>query len=249
MFKEESEVSFKNKAHTIPKSLGGQNFNRNVCDLCNSYFGNPSQENKYSIESALKETFCISRELFLIRSTAKRQIGKFKSMFFEIKTRNGKRRLGIKSAFLLKPNFQEQICRDFKRGLYKMWFEELDRQTIPKIGYDSKYDLVRNFSRYNQGDVPVIYFERSIGIFAMMEKEAEIPTLMLNRMKYLYEDDKFAEIEFLGHVFGFPIVEISENDFKQYIQSSMELKKEFFSNAIVIQKLVDIDFALTILNK
>ena len=70
--KEESEVPFKNKAHTIPKSLGGQNFNINVCDICNSYFGNPSKENKYSIESALKETFCISRELFLVRSKCKR---------------------------------------------------------------------------------------------------------------------------------------------------------------------------------
>ena len=130
-----------------------------------------------------------------------------------------------------------------------MWFEEYERLTKPKIGYDSKYESVRKFARYNDGEFPVIYFERSNGIFLMREREAEIPTLMFGRMNYLYEDDKFVEIEFLGHVFGFPISEISEHDFKKYIQTSMELKKEFFSNAIVIQRLIDIDFALTILNK
>jgi|AntRauTorckE5430_2_1112549.scaffolds.fasta_scaffold40981_2 hypothetical protein len=32
---EEPKVTFNKKAHTIPKSLGGQNYNKNVCDSCN----------------------------------------------------------------------------------------------------------------------------------------------------------------------------------------------------------------------
>jgi hypothetical protein len=51
-FNSEPIVTFKKKAHTIPKSLGGQNYNNNVCDCCNSYFGD-KQEKDYSIEEAL----------------------------------------------------------------------------------------------------------------------------------------------------------------------------------------------------
>ncbi|MBK0368245.1 HNH endonuclease [Flavobacterium agrisoli] len=32
--KKEPDVTFIKKAHTIPKSLGGQNYNKNVCDDC-----------------------------------------------------------------------------------------------------------------------------------------------------------------------------------------------------------------------
>jgi hypothetical protein len=58
-------MTFNKKAHSIAKSLGGQNFNKYVCDSCNEYFGATIQTNNYSIEEALKETFCISRQRFL----------------------------------------------------------------------------------------------------------------------------------------------------------------------------------------
>jgi len=64
-FDSEPKVTFNKKAHSIPKSLGGQNFNKYVCDSCNEYFGATSQTNNYSIEEALKETFCISRQRFV----------------------------------------------------------------------------------------------------------------------------------------------------------------------------------------
>ena len=44
---EEPKVTFEKKAHTIPKSLGGQNYNINVCDECNSYFGNKQEANYF----------------------------------------------------------------------------------------------------------------------------------------------------------------------------------------------------------
>ena len=199
----EDIVSFNKKAHTIPKSLGGQNYNKYVCDTCNEYFGATSKLNKYSIEEALKETFCISRQIFLNKNT-KRKVGNFKSKFFEVKERNGKLRLGVKTLFKFNSEFQKEFCRNFKR---------------------------------------------KIGIFILSEREAETPVLVLGRMKYLLENDKFTEIEFLGHVFGFPYTECTEEDFQKYIQDSLELKKDHFSEAIMIDKLIDIDFALTILNK
>lgn len=71
----ENQVTFEKKAHTIPKSLGGQNFNKHVCDDCNKYFGETTKINGYSIEEALKETFCLSRQRFLGDKKTKRQIG------------------------------------------------------------------------------------------------------------------------------------------------------------------------------
>lgn len=245
--KEEPEVTFNKKAHTIPKSLGGQNYNKNVCDGCNEYFGNRNSNNgKYSIEEALKEAFNISRKKLLNSTETKRKVGNFKSKFFEIKQRNGKYRLTIKTSFRFTPGFQKELCRAFKRGLYKMFLEELNRQK--KIGYESKYDVIREYARFDKGELPVLYFNRVIGIMMMFNREAETPILYFDRMKYLFSNEKFTEIEFLGHVFGFPVSDFNEIDFKNYIRESIKHKKGFFKEAIVIHKMTDVDIALKIMN-
>ncbi len=244
----ENQVTFEKKAHTIPKSLGEQNFNRHVCDDCNKYFGETTKINGYSIEEALKETFCLSRQRFLGDRKTKRQIGVFKSKFFEIKERNGKKRIVLKRAFLFKSSFQLELCRNFKRGLVKMYFEEFDRQTKHFECANEKYNYLRQFARFNELDIPIVYFERKIGLFVMKEKEAETPILMFGRMNYLIENDKFIEIEFLGHVFGIPKTFCSKEEFENYIYKSLETKKDFFKQAILIKKLTDIDFTLNILN-
>ncbi|MDI5950205.1 HNH endonuclease [Flavobacterium sp. LB2P84] len=243
--KSTSEVTFIKKAHTIPKSLGGQNFNRNVCDDCNYYFGNRDSHNgKYSIEVALKEAFSISRKRFLLGGIPKRKVGEFKSQFFEMKERKGKFRLGVKPSFMFAS--QLELCRAFKRGLYKMYFEELNRQK--KVGFESSYDIIRSFSRYNLGDLPVLYFTRKIGVMIFFKSEAETPILYFSRMNYLYLDSQFAEIEFLGHVFGFPIAPFTKEEFENYASKSIEMKKDFFIEANIISKFTDIDISLNIMN-
>lgn len=242
------EVTFEKKAHTIPKSLGGQNYNPNVCDSCNSYFGNRNSNNSiYSIEEALKETFNISRRVMLNIGETKRKTGRFKSKFFEIKERKGKYRLVIKSSFRFSKDFQEEICRSFKRGLYKMFLEELNRQNGK--GYKKEFDIIRGFARYNKGDLPILYFHRFIGAMIMFKREAETPILYFDRMQYLFSNNKFVEIEFLGHVFGFPIAEFEQSDFREYISKSTKVKQNFFKNFVIIKRLTDIDLALTIFNK
>jgi hypothetical protein len=244
--KSETEVSFDKKAHTIPKSLGGQNYNGNVCDSCNEYFGNRNSENsKYSIEEALKETFVISRKRMMLAVT-KRKVGRFKSKFFEVKERKGKPRLIVKPSFRFDPEFQKELSRSFKRGLYKMFLEELNRQN--EVGYEDQYNVIRRFARYNEGDLPVFYFNRKHGIIMMFAREAETPVLYFDRMKYLYSDDRFVEIEFLGHVFGFPTTQFSQKEFDDYIKKTLPLKTQFFTNVVLVKKLTDIDLSLKILN-
>lgn len=246
--KTDSETTFEKKAHTIPKSLGGQNYNQNVCDECNSYFGNRDCHNgKYSIEVALKEAFNISREMFMKAGTQKRKVGKFKSQFFQVKERNGKYRLIINDSFKFTKGFQEELCRAFKRGLLKMYLEELNRQTGE--GFEKKYDTIRGFARYNKIDIPVFYFYRKFGMIMMLKTEAETPILFFGKMKYLVSNEKFCEIEFLGHVFGFPIAGVAMSDFENHALESISAKKEFFSHAGVISKLTDIDITMKVLNE
>jgi hypothetical protein len=244
-FKEDPEVTFDKKAHTIPKSLGGQNYNNNVCDSCNSYFGN-KQDVGYSIEEALKETFNITRRRLLFGKTPKRQVGRFKSRFFDLRERNGKPRLIVKPSFRLNFKYQRELSYYFKRGLYKMYLEELNRQTGK--GFEQEYDVIRSFARYGVGVSTVLYFNRVAGIMMMFEREAETPILYFDRMNYLYSNEKFVEIEFLGHVFGFPISLFTKKDFDDYIAKSIKEKEGFFKDAIVIEKLTDVDLSLRIMN-
>lgn len=171
-------------------------------------------------------------------------MGEFKSQFFEMKERNGKFRLAVRPSFMFAS--QSELCRAFKRGLYKMYFEELNRQK--GIGIAVEFDCIRQFARHNSGDLPVLYFTRRIGIMMLLKSEAETPILYFNRMKYLHSDSKFAEIEFMGHVFGFPIASFTKEEFENYVNKSILMKKDFFVEAKVISKFTDIDISLNIMN-
>jgi hypothetical protein len=117
-----------------------------------------------------------------------------------------------------------------------------------KVGFESSYDIIRSFSRYNLGDLPVLYFTRKIGVMIFFKSEAETPILYFSRMNYLYLDSQFAEIEFLGHVFGFPIAPFTKEKFENYASKSIEMKKDFFIEANIISKFTDIDISLNIIN-
>ncbi|RPD93445.1 HNH endonuclease [Aureibaculum marinum] len=242
------EITFNKRAHTIPKSLGGQNYNKNVCDNCNEYFGNRNSHNgKYSIEEALKETFIITRKRLLSsKQVIKRKVGRFKSKFFEVKVKNGKYSLTIKSSFRFEKGFQNELARAFKRGLYKVYLEELNRQK--GMGQEEKYNIIRDFARYDIGDLPVFYFDRKIGAFIMFDRESETPFLFFDRMKYLIKSEKFDEIEFLGHVFGFPVTQFNQKDLEIYFKETKKLKTEFFRGFVKIEKLTDIDLTLSLMN-
>ena len=245
--KDESRVTFLTKAHTIPKSLGGDNYCKNICDDCNSYFGNrESTSTNYSIEEALKEAFNISRKRLIIPKRTKRKVGRFKSKFFEIKEKNGKIKLNIKPSFKFTPGFQSKLCRNFKRGLYKMTYEELHRQN--KIEDNIDYKIIQEFARYNYGDLPVFYFHRSFGAIMLMREEPAKTIIYFDRMKYLFSNKKFIEIEFLGHVFGFPITEFNEIELKEYLNKSQAQKKDLFKSINLIEKMTDVDITLSVLD-
>ena len=249
--KNENDKTFKTRAHTIPESLGGKNICENVCDECNLYFGSKNQDG-FSIEEVLKETFNITRQRMLDSpeikyiNNSKRKY-RFKSKYFKISTKSdGSTKLKLKQSFRKNRTFQSKLSRYFKRGLYKVFLEESERQFGNALA--PKFDFIREYARYNLGKYPVFYFERKLGIILMFNDEAESPEMIFDRMNYLYSGNGFTEIEFLGHVFGIPIQRMWEFDFDNYIKNSIKRKTQFFKEVKQINYLIDIDLTLSILN-
>lgn len=246
---DESQGFFNKRAHTIPQSLGGLNICENVCDHCNSFFG--THNNKLPpIETIIKETFNISRARFLFTDG---QIGKnkamsrFSSVYFNVDFK--KRSIDLKPSYELKTGFQEKICRQLKKGIFKMFLEERERQKGD--AHDSKYDFIREFARYDLGDYPVVYFERRHGIIAMAKDWARNPAIFMDKdhqFTYLTSEHSFFEFELLGHLFGVPCSRSWELNFDNYIKETIQKKAEFFKSWKFITKFNDIDLALNVLN-
>lgn len=242
-------VTFKNKAHTIPQSLGGENICENICDSCNSYFGKHSLGSP-SIETIIKETFNLSRTRLLNQKeylgNQKKQF-KFSSVFFSVNNKTNK--LSLKLKYQLFPSFQEKIGRQMKKGIYKIFLEETERQK--GTAHDPKYDFIREYARYNFGDYPLIYFERKFGVFMTSQSWVEHPVLFLDGdqpFKYLISTQSFFEFELLGHVFGIATSKSSKLVFDDYIKKTIKAKKQFFRGLRVVEKFNDVDLSLSILD-
>ncbi len=242
------ETTFNKKAHTIPQTLGGQAICINVCDVCNHFFGQ-HYKGSPSVETIIKETFNITR----IRLLGKEHIGKnkvvikFSSQYFKVDLKN--RKLALKPSYRLQKGFQEKIGRQIKKGLYKMFLEETERQKFD--GHNPQYDFIREFCRYDLGDYPVFYFERLYGIIAMVESWAVSPELFLDtdlQFKYLVREPGFFEFEFLGHVFGIATSRYWELAINNYIKKTTEAKQQLFRRWRLVNNFNDIDLSLSILD-
>jgi hypothetical protein len=242
-------TTFNKRAHTVPQSLGGQNICANVCDECNHYFGNHAQQLP-SIEAIIKEAFIIARYRFMNgKDIGKNQaMPRFKSRFFSLGTNPPS--LKLKPIFQLRPQFQEQLGRLLRRGVYKMYLEEIERQF--EEGHDPRYDFIRDFARYDQGDLPLFYFHRRAGIYLFANEWIKYPHLLLRTekpMTYLTDTSDFDEFEFLGHPFGVATAPGYAATTLDYLQHSMALKHKYFRAFGNIGKFTDMDVALSILDE
>lgn len=244
---DENHVPFLRLAHTVPQSLGGKNICLNVCDRCNSYFGN--YDNKMPpIETVLKEVFNISRASFLHLSNEigkNKAMARFSSSYFDVNFEKG--HIKAKGSYKFQQDFQEQLGRQLKRGIYKMILEEIERQT--KEGHLPKFDFIREYSRNNIGDLPLFYFDRKHGMIAMSLDWVKTPEIFIQdkRLNYLMKNESFLEIEFLGHVFGIVLSHDWDKNYAEYLELTKNIKSEFFNGFKIVKHFSDIDFTLQIL--
>jgi hypothetical protein len=171
----------------------------------------------------------------------------FKSQYFDFDHR--KKKLTIKSKYRYNKHFQENLSRQFRKGLYKIFLEETERQR--QDGHDDKYDFIREFCRYDLGDYPVFYFERNHGIILLVKSWAKTPELFMDeetQFKYLVREPSFFEFELLGHVFGIATSRNWNLVIDNYLKKTAEAKKEIFKNVVLVKNFSDVDFALSILD-
>lgn len=241
-------TTFNRRAHTVPQSLGGKHVCTNVCDACNHYFGNHHAQLP-PVETTIKEAFVLARYRFLNgEHIGKNQaMPRFTSTYFNVSPATNS--LSLKSKFLLKPRFQESLGRLLRRGVYKMYLEEVERQFGE--GHAPRYDCIRAFARYDQGDLPLYYFHRRLGIFLMFPEWVKNPVLLLRQnrhMTYLVDAPGFDEVEFMGQVLGIATAENHPATFAAYMQKSTAAKAQFFEAWGEIRQFNDMDVALSIID-
>lgn len=247
--KTEKEATFNKVAHTIPKALGGQDICENVCDVCNEFFGKHFQGTP-SVEAIIKETFNISRVRMLNRKNdfgKNKAMTKFSSLYFKVDLNKDK--IELKPSYRYQKGFQEKVGRQIKKGLYKIFLEEVERQKSD--GHNSQYDFIREFARYDLGDYPVFYFERLHGVIAMAKNWTIRPQFFLDpeyQFQYLVREPSFFEFEFLGHVFGIATSRQWEFAIDNYMKRTVAAKQNLFRRWRLVNSFNDIDLALAVLD-
>lgn len=215
--KNEGQVTFDKKAHTIPKSLGGENICENVCDKCNHYFGSP-QPHLPACELVLKEMLNISKYCLLKNTNSTSKNKRYKSEYFNINWSNFQIRL--KPRYSLRTGFQEKLGRQFRRGMFKVFLEERERQRNDALS--ERFDFIREFTRYDLGDFPIyIQVPRFKAVFTAIP-DVENPQIRFT--EHSDEMDKEFRIyryPLLGHTFLTPTSrmfdELCRDNFEKHI--------------------------------
>jgi hypothetical protein len=239
--KERPEVTFFDRPHTISRQLGSNTIGVDICDSCNRYFGTRDRKSKYSmsVELAFKEIFNVSRYL-MPDSEGKVQVNRLKSIYFEyFKSQNIFR---IKSTFKFQREFLSDFTRQFKRGVYEVFLQELHRQTGK--GLDVIFDDLRKFVRFDRGDLP-LYFADNNGIYLLPENRDEIFIAFENEQLETIQDYGFYNLWFFGHVFYLlvtPKAHLSKDVFLRKLSRQIHAPGFIYSSIREMQYVTDLDF-------
>lgn len=241
--KTKPEVQFRTKPHTIPKKLNAHNIGFDICDSCNSYFGSDNKEDivTYSIDKVLKEFFNVHK--FLLANNKDSNSWKnFKSQFFNYY--HSSKTLKFKVDDRRNYTYSKALTRKFKRGVYNIFLQEYHRNTGD--GLNANFDRVRNFVRFDEGDVPLYYLRNSKGI--RMTEDLELPhALVFNDLVMgIIENYGYFHLMLTGLNFYLAVSEKADENI-EYLKndSNSQIASAFvFDSLIELDKLNQIDFTL-----
>lgn len=236
-------VTFFTQPHTIPKALNSHNIGFDICDICNKFFGsdNNSERVTYSIDKILKEFFNVHKFL-LSNDKDSNSWKRFKSQFFNYY--HTQKTLKLKIDYIRDPNYANQFTRKFKRGIYNIFLQEYHRHT--ENGLDEKFNRIRNFVRYDIGDLPLFYLKNSNGV--RIVEDLELPHfLSFNDYSLeLMEKYGFYHLNLTGLYFYVMATEKADSNSEYLFRDSQELIGTgfVFTELIELKKLNEIDFTL-----
>ena len=173
--KSKPEVSFYEKPHTTPHSLGSDRIGFDICDSCNHFFGEPDQSMfpRIAVETSVKEIFGLIRFMLNLEREGHEK-DELKSAYFNFwRSRNT---LQFRSSFSGKSYFRKTFTKQFKRGLYELFLQEYHLAT--ENGLDERFDRVRRYARYGIGDLPVWHLQMRM---VFVEKSLAVPKLYFDQ--------------------------------------------------------------------
>lgn len=233
--KSEPNASFKERAHTVPNSLGGKNICDSVCDDCNSIFGDPTSKGP-SVEIVLKEAFNLSR--YVLDWHSKRRLSKFKSQYFNINFGTNEP-LRLRSTFKTRSQFLEKLGRQLRRGIFKMFLEE--RMRVKNDALDARFDFIRQFARYDLNDLPVYFFVPIHQIILTTDDAIKNPSLIFNEdSEQVMNEYGFYHFNFIGHILAIPVSNLYAMTLASY-QKYFFKKMNIYSSMEQIVKFNDLD--------
>lgn len=189
--KQEPNTTFDNAPHIVPQCLGGKEIGCDVCDECNSYFG--------TAHNGEPNTNLVFKEIFsAIRAFSKTPTGStykcLPSVYFNFFY--SKNQIKIKGAFSI-----PKITHQFKRSLYEVFLQMYHSHTSK--GLDAEMNAVRDFARYNKGNLKVYYVFNNV-ILAPKDDELFLP--MSEPLIQDIADYGYFQFWFLGHSFLLEII-------------------------------------------
>ncbi len=239
------EVSFFEKPHTMPRSLGSDSIGFDVCNDCNHYFGESDKLSfpQLCIEVCVKEVFGIIKHLLNVsKNDEYGKKNRMRSIFFEY--RHSESKIKIKSSFQYNHRFINSFTNQFKRGLYEMFLQEYHKVT--QNGLDAKFDEIREYARFNKGNVPVYYMLNN-GVFLLEENIAN--------PKFHFSENQFETIErygfyslwLWGQIFFLevtPKAKLCRDTYLRREATELIGTRFVFRGLIELEKITDIDFTL-----
>lgn len=184
------EVHFSHEPHIIPESLGGKEIGFDVCDKCNAYFGT-ARKDEPNTNLIFKEIFGAIRAFS--RTSTPETYKTLPSSYFDFRYKTNT--IKLKSRFSI-----SVITRQFKRSLYEVFLQKYHYHT--KKGLDCKMDDVRNFSRWNKGNLRVYYLYNNV----ILSAEDSLYMPMSDKMISDIDDFGFFPFWFMGHNFFLEII-------------------------------------------
>ena len=236
------DVTFFNRPHTTPHSLGSDRIGFDICDCCNHFFGEPDKtmHPRIAEETSVKEIFGVIRFMLNLEREGHEE-DQLKSRYFNFwRSRNV---LQFKSSFSGKPNFKRVFTKQFKRGLYELFLQEYHLAT--ENGLDSRFDIVRRFARYGTGNLPVWHLQTRI---MLIEANLAVPKLSFTQSSV---DDINTYGFYSMYLWGFrfylevtPLADLTREVYLRDQAKKVNVGGFVVKDMILLQDIEQVDFTL-----
>lgn len=246
------EVTFHTQPHTMPKAMGGRNIGVDVCDDCNHYFGTIDNTIRppLSPEICVKEILNVTEYLVDMAKAEKNGtiLPQLKSIYFSIYQKRNL--IWFKKSFESTPAFRHAFTRCFKRGLYEIFLQEYHRQTGK--GLDFKFDTIRRFARYNEGEWPVwhMQYNMNVGLHFSLDESKGLSLPMSDSALKDIEDYGMFSFLIRGFWFYLAVTPKERKKYEEYLMTqNKDLQGNIFRGVVLLEDINQIDFTLSRFNR